>query len=72
MPLTDEDKHWIHEQLEEVETRMLRAFRNYAHPVEARLRVQKSVSPSLAERLDALEDRIEFLEEGRGENPARN
>lgn len=67
MSLTDDDKQWIREQMsaqvEEVETRILRAFRNWAHPAEARLRVQKSVSRSLAERMDALEDRIDLLEE---------
>lgn len=41
MSLTDDDKAWISAKLEEVETRMLRAFRNFAHPVEARLRVQR-------------------------------
>lgn len=65
--LTDDDKHWISERLEEVETRLLRAFRNFSHPVEARLRVQKAVSRSLGERLDALEDRVEFLEDRGGE-----
>jgi polyhydroxyalkanoate synthesis regulator phasin len=67
MALTDDDKSWIKEQLhaqvEEVETRLQRAFRNFAHPVEARLRVQKTVSRSLVERLDAIEDRVEFLED---------
>ena len=62
MALTDDDKEWIHAQLGAVETRMLRAFRNFAHPVEGRLRVQKTVSRSLVERLDAVEDRVEFLE----------
>jgi cell division septum initiation protein DivIVA len=48
--LSDEDKHWITERLEQmqerlkeytdqraevIETRMLRALRNFAHPVEA-------------------------------------
>lgn len=65
MSLTDEDKTWISERLEEVETRLLRAFRNFAHPVEARRRVQKAVGRSLTERIDALEDRVEFLEDGR-------
>jgi hypothetical protein len=64
MSLTEEDKQWIREQLEEVETRILRAFRNWAHPVEARLRVQKSVGRSVVDRLDILEDRVEFLEGG--------
>jgi hypothetical protein len=62
MNLDEEDKVWISERLEEIETRLLRAFRNFSHPVEARLRVHKAVSRSFSERLDALEDRIEFLE----------
>jgi tetrahydromethanopterin S-methyltransferase subunit G len=65
--LDDNDKQWIAEKLEEVETRLLRAFRNFSHPVEARLRVQKASTRAFNERLDALEDRIEFLEEGRGD-----
>lgn len=69
MNLTDDDKQWISERLEEVETRMLRAFRNFAHPVEARLRVQKAVGRALTERVDALEDRVEFLEDrGNGDD----
>ena len=70
--LTDDDKQWItellNEKLEEVETRLLRAFRNFSHPVEARLRVQKAATRAFNERLDALEDRVEFLEEGRGKS----
>lgn len=31
MSLTDEDKTWISERLEEVENRMLRAFRYFSH-----------------------------------------
>ncbi len=65
MSLTDDDKQWISQQLEEIETRLLRAFRNFAHPVEARLRAQKIISRGLDQRLDELEDRVEMLEEGR-------
>ena len=75
MSLTDEDKAWIEEtlsrRLEGVETRLLRAFRNFAHPVEARLRVQKASTRAFNERLDALEDRVEFLEEGGKEDDAK-
>lgn len=63
MSLNEEDKEWISEQLEKVETRMLRAFRNFSHPVEARLRVQKAATRAFNERLDAIEDRVEFLED---------
>jgi hypothetical protein len=42
MALTEEDKTWIAEQLEAVETRMLGAFRNFAHPVEDRIEFLES------------------------------
>jgi hypothetical protein len=71
MSLTDDDKSWIAElmsqKLEELETHLLRAFRNFSHPVEARLRAQKIISRGLGQRLDELEDRVELLEERSGE-----
>jgi hypothetical protein len=36
--LTDEDKLWISEQLERVETRLLTEFHKWASPVELRVR----------------------------------
>ena len=38
MALTDEDKQWIREQLERVETRLLTEFQQWASPFEARQR----------------------------------
>jgi U3 small nucleolar ribonucleoprotein component len=36
--LTEEDKQWIREQLERVETRLLAEFHKWASPLEARQR----------------------------------
>lgn len=36
--LSDEDKQWIGEQLERVETRLLTEFHKWASPVELRAR----------------------------------
>ena len=44
--LTDEDKQWIKEQLEKVETTLLTEFHQWASPVE-----------SLSDRLNNLEGR---------------
>ena len=96
MALTDEDKHWINDRLdrmesrfkeyadlmesrfkeyadqrsEAIETRLLRAFRNFAHPVEARLRANKAVIQVYDAELEALTDRVQALEEpGEGHVP---
>jgi len=36
--LTDDDKHWIAERLEQMETRLLTEFQKWASPMEARVR----------------------------------
>jgi hypothetical protein len=62
--LSDEDKQWITAKLEESEARsleamrnmqseLLRAFRNFSYPVEARLRGQKAVGRMITLRMDA-------------------
>ena len=73
MALTDEDKHWINDRLDQmesrfkehadqrseaIETRLLRAFRNVKHPVEGRLRVDKAVSEVYYAELEALAERV--------------
>jgi hypothetical protein len=55
-------REYTDQRSEVIETRLLRAFRNFSHPVEARLRVQKAATRAFNERLDAIEDRVEFLE----------
>jgi hypothetical protein len=61
-------KEYTDQRAEVIETRLLRAFRQFAHPVEARLRSNKAIMRSFDARLDALEDRTEALEGGSEEN----
>jgi hypothetical protein len=44
--LTDEDKQWISEQLERVETRLLTEFHKWASPVELRIRSHAALRAS--------------------------
>ena len=46
-----------------MQTEVLLAFRNFSHLLEGRLRVQKMATRAFNERMEALEDRVEFLEE---------
>lgn len=71
--LTDDDKRWIEhlidERLERVETRLLRAFRQYAHPIESRIRATTITERAVMQRLNLLEDRVALLEESSQEGP---
>ena len=49
---------------ETIETRLLRAFRQFAHPVEARLRVDRiSITDVYDAEIEVLKERVEALEE---------
>jgi len=73
--LTDEDRQWISEQLEGVETRLLTEFHRWASPVEMRVRshtaalraldIELSVGELQAERQigASLRSDIEHLEQ---------
>ena len=65
MALTDEDKHWIDERLERVETRLLTAFHSWASPNERRQRSHAVTLRALDETVESLEDRVKKLEEAR-------
>jgi hypothetical protein len=54
MSLTEDDRHWISEQLERVETKLLTEFHVWASPLETRL-------------LEALTDRVKKLEPHQGD-----
>jgi hypothetical protein len=56
------------EAMRNMQTELLRAFRNFSYPVEARLRGQKALGRAITERINALEDCVEFLEDGTGKN----
>ena len=62
MPLTDEDKRWIAEQLERIETRLLTEFHKWASPVEVRQRSHAAALRALDVEMESMSDRIGKLE----------
>jgi hypothetical protein len=68
MSLTNEDKQWIDERLERVETKLLTAFHQWASPMEARLRTHAATLRALDLEMEALDDRMKKLESGSAPN----
>ena len=62
MSLTDEDKNWISQQLQEVETKLLTAFHGWAAPNEARQRTHSAALRAIDLEMDARNDRVTKLE----------
>ena len=62
MSLTDEDKQWITEQLERVETALLTEFHKWASPVEMRVRSHSAALRAIDIELEAVDDRVKKLE----------
>ena len=60
--LTDEDKQWIKEQLEGVETTLLTEFHIWASPVEMRQRSHAAAIRALDAEVESLSDRLKNLE----------
>ncbi len=60
--LTDEDKRWISERLEKVETAMLTEFHKWASPVELRQRSHAAALRALDAEVESLSDRLKNLE----------
>lgn len=60
--LTDEDKRWISEQLEKVETSLLTEFHKWASPVELRQRSHAAALRALDAEVESLSDRLKQLE----------
>jgi hypothetical protein len=67
MALTDDDKRWISEQLEGVETQLLTAFHQWASPADTRLRAHSAAIRALDVEQEALKDRLDKIE---GHGPA--
>ena len=65
MALGDEDKRWISEQLEGVETRLLTAFHQWASPVDTRMRAHSAAIRALDVEPEVLRDRVDKIEGGR-------
>jgi hypothetical protein len=60
--LTDEDRQWIKEQLEKVETTLLTEFPKWASPVELRQRSHAAALRALDAEVESLSDRLKKLE----------
>ena len=63
MSLTDDDKQWISEQLEKVETRLLTEFHKWASPTDARLRSHSATLRALDVEMEAIQDRVKKSED---------
>ena len=64
--LTDEDKQWIREELERVETSLLTEFHMWASPMEARVRSHSATMRAFDAELESLNDRVSNLEKPPG------
>lgn len=62
MGLTEEDKRWIREQLERVETTLLTEFHKWASPLEARQRTHSAALRALDVEMEQMDDRVKKLE----------
>jgi hypothetical protein len=62
MPLTDEDKRWIAEQLERVETPLLIEFHKWASTPAMRQRSHAAALRALDVEMESMSDQITKLE----------
>ena len=62
MNLTDDDKKWILDQLERVETNLLTAFPQWASPREARLRMHSAALRAVDLEIEGLYERVKKME----------
>jgi hypothetical protein len=62
MPLTDDDKRWIDERLERLETKLLTAFHKWSSPTDMRLRSHSGSIAALELEMRDLQDRVKKLE----------
>jgi hypothetical protein len=60
--LSEEDKRWILERLEKVETTMLTEFHKWASPVELRQKTHAAAIRALDVEVESLSDRLKNLE----------
>jgi hypothetical protein len=60
--LTDEDKQWITERLEKVETTLLTEFHKWASPLELRQRSHAAALRAHDAEIESLVDRLKNLE----------
>ena len=60
--LTEEDKQWISQRLEKVETALLTEFHKWASPVELRQKSHAAAIRALDTEVEAISDRLKNLE----------
>lgn len=60
--LSEEDKTWIREQLEPVETTLLTEFHKWASPMKLRQRSHSAALRAFDAELESLADRVKKLE----------
>jgi len=60
--LTEEDKQWISQRLEKVETTLFTEFHKWASPVELRQKSHAAAIRALDTEVEALSDRLKNLE----------
>jgi len=65
MALDEQDKQWISEQLERVETKLLTAFHEWASPMHARQRSHSAALEAFDLELEQLKNRVQKIEEDR-------
>jgi hypothetical protein len=63
--LSDDDKQWIAEQLERVETRLLMEFHKWASPVELRVHSHAAALRAMDVEMESLSGRVKAIEEKR-------
>lgn len=62
MSLSDDDKKWILQELERVETTLLTEFHKWASPVEMRQRSHAAAIRPIDTEMESIEDRVKRLE----------
>ena len=62
MSLTQDDKQWLATQFEAVETRLLRAFHDWASPAGMRVRSHAAVLRALDIEVESLGNRVSKIE----------
>jgi hypothetical protein len=60
--LIEEDKQWISQRLEKVETSLLTEFHKWASPIELRQKSHAAAIRALDTEVEALSDRLKNLE----------
>jgi hypothetical protein len=63
MSLTEEDKQWIKDQMESMETKILTAFHKWASPVDMRQRSHAATLRALDVEVESLSDRVKQIED---------